>query len=555
MLFHSFSRIGLVIILSLVITKANASLNNKQPNFNNRAKEVTSYWSEAKIQNNPQHKMYQAIAAYQVGKIDLANDIIDDVINFNYKNSSQDHIGAFISMPLTYAYMRYGQSMGDYRKSALIKKVKSFDPFTGASENHKLLNISAAYILAESSPASNWKNYSNEIVYQKAKDFLQKEAKAGFKNGLWEFDSSNYIAFHINSWLLLHDFAKDTEIKKLAKFSLDNIFAGIAPEIIDGTWAASTSRTYTPTNANYRDIDGNISFSWLAFGHNRKAMGEARTIILAVSNYRIPTEIVASAVTRDNLSVPYVHREKHSRVKSGAYPFYKYSWIDRKYGMYSTYDGNEVTDFTSGQYHKWGIAWNNGFFTLKDVNNANYPTGDTAYNQVFQYQNVLLGVTIKPKEIKRYEKNIVERFFKNGWEFMQGGDGVYIAFHNIKNYRGWVIETASKDQFTSLQEFANRILNKSKLNTSKIDNIAPNLSYISTNGDSIEITYQNDKTYINKMQRVNGNLINYQSWSLIENPWMKFDEENSELILKGEGYIKKYNIDKLTVTKVTGKDY
>ncbi|NJO95298.1 MAG: hypothetical protein HC764_03975 [Pleurocapsa sp. CRU_1_2] len=218
MLFRDFARIGLVIIFLLVTTKSNAILNNKQPDFNNRAKIITNYWSEAKILDNPQYKIYQAIAAYQVGKIDLANEIVDDVINFNYKNSSEDHIGAFISMPLTYAYMRYGQSMGDYRKSALIKKVKNFDPFTGASENHKLLNISAAYIIAESSPGSNWKNYLNEIVYQKTKDFLQKEAKAEFKNGLWEFDSSNYIAFHINSWLLLHDLQKIQKFKNLPNF-------------------------------------------------------------------------------------------------------------------------------------------------------------------------------------------------------------------------------------------------------------------------------------------------------------------------------------------------
>ena len=444
--------------------------------------------------------------------------------------------------------MRYGKLMGRQRKSILIKKVKSFDPFSGASENHKLLNISAAYILAESEPELDWKNYSNQEVYQRAKNFLSHEAKDAFKKGLWEFDSSNYIMFHINSWILLHDFAIDTEIKRLSKFVLDSIFAGIAPEIIDGTWAASTSRTYTPINANYRDKKGNIAFTWLAFGHRRKSMGEPRIITLAVSDYRIPQEIVAAAITRDDSILPYEHKEKHSRFRSGKYPFYKYSWIDRGYGIYSTYDGNEVTKFKTDQYHKWGIAWNGGYFVLKDIDlQSKYPTGDSPYNQVLQHQNVILGVTIQPEKIQRYQKNISDNILAGGWEFMTGGDSLYIAFYQVDNYRGWIVETYPKNSFATLEEFAAYIIKKSEINLDKIDDPLPALSYKTSKGDRLSITYQNDHSYINKKQKVNGKSRNYQSWPVIKNPWMRFNEEKQELILIANKVEKHYTIKDLEI--------
>ena len=519
--------------------------------FSYRAKEIVSYWSEKTPQGKPQHKIYQAIAAYEVGKVNLANQIVDSVILLNYENYAEAHIGAFIAMPLTYAYMRYGELMGKKRQTLLVKKVKSFDPFTGASENHKLLNISSAYILAQSTPKLDWLDYSNQEVYQKARSFLEHEAQNIFKHGLWEFDSSNYIIFHINSWLLIHDFAADKELRKLAQFTLDLIFAGIAPETIDGTWAASTSRTYTPSNANYRDRKGNVAFTWLAFGHQRKSMGEPRINILAVSNYRLPEEIIASAVARDESVLPYEHVEKHSRVKSGKYPFYKYSWIDKGYGIYSTYDGNEVIDFTTGQYHKWGIAWNDGYFVLKDLNRQQaekgFLTGDSSYNQVFQYQNTVVGVTVKPEEITRHEQNITQTVYSQGWEFMLGGDSVYIAFYNVNDRQAWIIETFPKDSFDSLPTFAAHIISHTEIDLDRIQNALPGFSYKNSKGNKINITYQNDHSYINQEHKIDGKAVDYQARPALSNPWMSLNQDKKELTLTNNEIAKKYNFKSLNM--------
>jgi hypothetical protein len=128
-----------------------------------------------------------------------------------------------------------------------------------------------------------------------------------------------------------------------------------------GAWAASTSRAYTPSNSNFQDDGQNITFTWLAFGHQKKFFGDTRTVVLAVSDYRIPDQILAAANRPDQM-LPFANREKHFRPNSGKTYFYKYSWIENGYGIYSTYDGNRAAESSGslGQAHRWGVTWNDG---------------------------------------------------------------------------------------------------------------------------------------------------------------------------------------------------
>jgi hypothetical protein len=520
--------------------------------FELRAKDVTTAWSSKSVENSPQRIVYKAVAQYAAGQTDDANANIDKTLAFDLSLSTQGEISAFVGQPLAYAVMRYGAQMGVARKATVIAKIKSFDPLGGASENHKLLYRSMGYIIAATSPDTPWAAYTNQDVLNKSKQYLLNEADVAFRLGLWEFDSSNYIQFHINSWILVHDFSPDPEMKAIAKISLDRIFAGIAPEILKGgAWAASTSRSYSPSNSNFQDDGQNITFTWLAFGHDKKFIGDTRTVILATSDYRIPDQILAAANRPDQM-LPFANREKHSRPNSGKTYFYKYSWIENDYGIYSTYDGNRAADTSGslGQAHRWGVTWNDGYFVLKDIVDTKYSTGDTVDNQVFQHENTILGVSISPAKMTRKELDITRKIVKSGWEFLEGGNAVYIAFYSASGNRAWVVETAKKSQFASLELFSDHIVKNARVDSSGILNSKPSLKYTTGGGAKVEMAYQTDKTYVNKSNKINGSATNYQNWPTIENPWMAFDESKVEMILKDTAFDYRYNMKNRTILKV-----
>jgi hypothetical protein len=185
--------------------------------FEMRAKEVTDAWAIKKPENKPQRIVYHAIAQYAAGKTDEANANIEKVLATDLSSSTQGEIEAFVGQPLAYAIMRYGDQMGAERKDRAIAKIKSFNPLEGASENHKLLYRSMGLVIAATSPDTPWVSATNQDVLTKCKQYLLNEANVAFKNGLWEFDSSNYIQFHINSWILVHDFSPDPEMRAIAK--------------------------------------------------------------------------------------------------------------------------------------------------------------------------------------------------------------------------------------------------------------------------------------------------------------------------------------------------
>jgi hypothetical protein len=492
--------------------------------------------------------VYKAVAQYAAGETDGANTTIENVLAADLSALPQAEISAFVGQPLAYAVMRYGDQMGAARKTRLIAKIKSFDPLGGASENHKLLYRSMGYIIAATFPDTPWASTTNQDVLNKCKQYLLNEASAAFKNGLWEFDSSNYIQFHINSWILVHDFSSDPEMKAIAKISLDRIFAGIAPEILKGgAWAASTSRTYSPSNSNYQDDGQNITFTWLAFGHQKKFFGDTRTVVLATSDYRIPDQILAAANRPDEM-LPFANKEKHFRPNSGKIYFYKYSWIENGYGIYSTYDGNRAAEgYDLDQAHRWGVIWNDGYFVLKDIVDSKFSTGDTVDNQVFQHENTILGVSIAPAKMARKDLDIKRKITKSGWEFLEGGSAVYIAFYSESGNRGWIVETAKKSDFSTLEDFSDHILKNARIDASGVANNVPTLKYTASGGTKLEIAYQVDKTYVNKTNKVNGVAIDYQNWPTLENPWMAFDESKIEMILKDKDFQYRYNLKNRTI--------
>ncbi|MBE9044809.1 hypothetical protein IQ255_10380 [Pleurocapsales cyanobacterium LEGE 10410] len=504
-------------------------------NFETRAKTVTEHWANKKVSSDPKNKVYQAIAAYERGKTQRANSIVDELIKFNYANHRDKRVEAFMTMTMTYTISNYGDKMGSTRKNKAIKKIFTFDPDDGRSENHKYMFKSGALILGERYKGSWSTKKSAEQARKEASDYLYKEAQRFFEKGLNEHDSNNYVMHTINSWLLVHDYTKDPKMKKTAKKVLDVMFAGIAPEIIDGAWASSTRRTLTPGNFKQTDSGkNNVGFTWLAFGHNRKSTGRYEDTLFATSDYRIPSEIAALGTEKYRVS-PYVHREKHLKYS----PVYKYSWIDKTYGLYSTYDGNELRG--GGQSHKWGVAWPGGYFNLKDTSpdqrQAQFKTGDTKYNQVFQHENALIGVTVKPSEMDRYAHNITETIKKSGWEFMKGGNSVYIAYRNIKGNKAWIVETYPASAFKTLNAFANHILKNAKVGQLSLSSSTPGLTYFTSKGDKMDMKYQKStnksQAFVNKTQKVNGKLRNYQQWPHMSNPWLSYNPSNGQLSING----------------------
>jgi hypothetical protein len=152
-----------------------------------------------------------------------------------------------------------------------------------STDNLKLMRDTSVYLLAEET--------GNEKTRQRYKQHLTEFVVTMYHTGMGEWDSENYLGHSIAPMLNLYDFAKDPEVKALAKAGLDWMATCAALKYWRGSFCGPTRRDY---NHPYAFGGSAAALTWLWFGDAplNPEHFESDEIHLITSAYRPPAAVV-----------------------------------------------------------------------------------------------------------------------------------------------------------------------------------------------------------------------------------------------------------------------
>ena len=176
------------------------------------------------------------------------------------------------------------------------------------TDNLRAMREVAVYLMAEETGHAETAKIYRERIRQ--------YVTALYTTGMGEWDSANYLSHGVTAYLNLYDFARDPEVRLLAKAHLDWICTAAAVKYFRGAWAGPNIRDY----GNIGTHDGAAGEFWHYFGGWEKPAEKpyrdfvhiatsayrppAAVVELARKNFARPVEILASKPSYDGWAKP-----------------------------------------------------------------------------------------------------------------------------------------------------------------------------------------------------------------------------------------------------------
>lgn len=154
------------------------------------------------------------------------------------------------------------------------------------TDNLKLMRETSIYLFAEET--------GNTAVRDQYKELISKNIIAMYSVGMGEWDSENYMGHTVSPLVNLYDFAKDPEVKWLAKAALDRAALNLATKYWRGSYNGPSRRDY---GHPYPFGGSAAMIAWLWFGGSPQAptQFESDEAEFVTSAYRPPAAIVELA--------------------------------------------------------------------------------------------------------------------------------------------------------------------------------------------------------------------------------------------------------------------
>jgi hypothetical protein len=168
------------------------------------------------------------------------------------------------------------------------------------TDNLRSMREVSVYLFAEET--------GNELVRKVYRERIRRTARGFYGVGNGEWDSPAYIGLTIQGYLMLYDFARDPEVRLLAKGILDYLSTATALKFFHGGASGPNTRDYG-TWASGGGGGGSRAWStWLPVTRGIKPPG-GYTDMLFFSAYRPPAAVVALA--GDEVTKPWEHLASH----------------------------------------------------------------------------------------------------------------------------------------------------------------------------------------------------------------------------------------------------
>lgn len=266
----------------------------------------------------------------------------------------------------TRLYFQDGGLLPEEMRMALREDVRThFDVMVGErsrnpwTENHNFMQRCSAYLWAEelSTPG----HPHPQLAFLRR--WLVEEARKFYTVGMGEYDSSTYLGFSAASWANVYDFAKDEEIRLVARAALDWMATALALKYYQGVQLGPESRGFArepvgqvsgrPGQAGaghlaYRAVGSHSDWcGWLWWGGTSGTMDLTRkdaqvdrfpALNLALSTYR-PHAAIRN-LARKRVALPFVSKgSKPTYYRDADNQDHEVLWIGEAAAMGTLYSG------------------------------------------------------------------------------------------------------------------------------------------------------------------------------------------------------------------------
>ena len=413
--------------------------------------------------------------------------------------------------PLTRPHPRYGMGDGSGRDWDISKRGGWVDPRN--TDNLRAMRETSVYLMAEET--------GNEETRQIYKRKLQRYVGALYHIGMGEWDSEAYFSHTFAPYLNLYDFAKDREVKALAKSALDWMAAAAAVKYYRGGWGGPVKRDYG---------GGNVAMGasaarafWLYFGDSPLPNNapELDSLYFITSNYRPPQAVVALAQKkfvkpREILSTKplYENWKPGNNVMPG---YWETQFFGKTYQMGSVaaaFPDGDVAPFKLMAYSRSrGVD----FFVANTGNNW-VRFGKNPGDEIGQYRNLLIWLRPVGEQSFFFQlpKFAIAEIEDNIWFFKL--EKTWLAIHPINltnytavpiedqkygkiyeqeqtykammrddNYAGFSLEVGEESEHSSYEQFKAAIKQKSRLDLTAL--AAGKVGLKGIDGRTLKLTY------------------------------------------------------------------
>jgi hypothetical protein len=380
-----------------------------------------------------------------------------------------------------------------------------------------------------------------------------------------EYGSLIYGGVDMVVMKMLAEAPQDPEVRHAASQALDAMFLQVAAAWNHGYLITPCGRAknWEPGEGTPDHMETMAADAWVFWGADRPIdaakIGVNYAGWFGVPGYTPPP--MAEKIAHDR-SQPITYQESfvdnNQQVRMTIYqaPTYglasQWEAVESAHGTFTKENKREMFKWISDKPASSFIPLQENLAAAYRPGNTNvnkFGWGENPYTQLLQSEGTLIGVS-KVDDKYLYWKiyapfttqgAIVKRIEKDGWVFCHGGS-VLFAFRTIKPYtwgtpehdcdvlwsddrtNGWVLETSPVTPYAGggvdaeLDRFAAAVTSKVKVDSSGLTGDTPNLKVTNLAGKQLDLTFRPLGTPYTDQHKVDGVVVDYQSFPLIETP-------------------------------------
>ncbi len=486
--------------------------------------------------------------------------------------SAENSNAGFSMWPGMDAWMRWNGSFSQTLKDRYQQIYTTSDLYDNSSTPNQRFMISTASYLANSvwgTAVNSVSGAFNGTTDPTGKTYLENAINRIPWRGYDEHHSTQYLIYTLAPMLSLAEFAPDTGLKNKARMAFDWGMAEAASAVQNGRWVTPVTRGGIQGAPNSYS---NTSFAWwLLHGGPTPASMLDSSNIAALASTTFPEVLPELNTAANDRTQSYLRRNFATRsVNGGDVAYFKQTWMTPRYALTSQIEG-DVTFNADGsinlldlnttyiqdgyQGQRWGLAWDSppGNDSALEITSPTTYSGSTGgisiWEDTLQHEDTMIAVYNMPVggggstgnngnwanewlsgHIPAGYQAITDEAATTGRVFIHY-DSVLVAIYLSRTF-SWstnftvtgvnkaalAIETAPVSEFSQgtaaarLTAFRTAVLANAP-DTSNVTAAAPRFIYTNRHGHALDLTF-------GLAGKINGVTIDYQSWPMLEDPWM-----------------------------------
>jgi autotransporter-associated beta strand protein len=486
--------------------------------------------------------------------------------------SAENSNAGFSMWPGMDAWMRWNGSFSQTLKDRYQEVYTTSDLYdNSATPNQRFMTCTASYLAnGVWGPSVNSVSSATYATGDPSgKAYLEGVIHNVPWKGYPEHHSTQYLIYTLAPMLSLAEFAPDPVFKNKARMAFDWGMAEAASAVQNGRWVTPVTRGGIQGAPNGYS---NTSYAWwlLHGGPTPSSMLDSSNIA-ALASATFPGVLPELNTAATGRAQSYLRRNFATRSVNGDdVAYFKQTWMTPRYALTSQVEGtvtfnadgsialaNVDTDYIQDGYQgqRWGLAWDSppGNDSALEITTPTTYSGSTGgisiWEDTLQHEDTMIAVYNMPVggggstgnngvwanewltgHIPAGYQAITDEAATTGRIFIHY-DSVLVAVYLNRTF-SWstnftvtgvnkaalAIETAAVDEFPQstaaerLAAFRTAVLATAP-DTSNITAAAPRFIYTNRHGHALDLTF-------GLAGKINGVSVDYQSWPMLEDPWM-----------------------------------